>query len=132
MTNDYSFQPTRSTTRTPFGRWALACLLIIVAVSLCVELCRPTAAEAQISSSMPKRLLAVAGQVSSDTYGLYLVDLENNIITVYGLVPGKPRKFKLMAARNFSYDIQLDEYNTEPSPNEIKRLVQQGRSITAP
>ncbi|GAG26028.1 unnamed protein product, partial [marine sediment metagenome] len=31
--------------------------------------------------------------------------------------------------RNFLYDLQLDEYNTEPSPNEIKDLVRQSRRL---
>ncbi|KKK73102.1 hypothetical protein LCGC14_2897200 [marine sediment metagenome] len=133
MTDNYPFQAIQIATGRKLCKWLVGCVLVLVASGLAVELLRTTTAEAQVTSaSQSNRMLAVAGQITPDTYGLYIVDLENSIITVYGLMPGKPRKFKLMAARNFAYDIQLDEYNTEPSPNEIKRLVLQGRSIAAP
>ena len=40
------------------------------------------------------------------------------------------RKLRLLAARNCTFDLQLDEYNTEPSPNEIQNLVRQGRTLS--
>ena len=133
MTDNHPFQSIRIAAGRKLSRWLIGCALVLVVSGLAGELWRTTTAQAQITSaSQSGQVLAVAGQITPDTYGLYVVDLENSIITVYGLMPGKPRKFKLMAARNFAYDIQLDEYNTEPSPNEIKRLVLQGRSIAAP
>jgi hypothetical protein len=34
-----------------------------------------------------------------------------------------------MAARNYKFDVQLDEYNTEPLPREIQKLVQQHKRL---
>ena len=60
------------------------------------------------------------------------MDLEYGTICVYEWVP-QTRKLRLMAARTYLFDRQLDEYNTELSPKEIKKLVaQQQRLDEAP
>ena len=76
------------------------------------------------SSEERGRFLAVAGQVADESYGVYLIDLEKGIITLYQWVP-KTRTLRLVAARNCTYDLQLDEYNTEPPPKEIQSLVRE-------
>jgi hypothetical protein len=112
------------------GRWAVVAFLVIIAMSLLVELLagsQPAAAQVT-TAQRTGQVLAVAGQITGDTYGLYLVDLERGIITMYQWAP-KERKLRLLAARNFSYDLQLDEYNTEPSPKEIRDIVGQSRRL---
>lgn len=111
-------------------RWASVALLIGVCAALMAELLRPPArAEAQVSTATSAgKVLAVAGQITSGSYGIYLVDLETRIMTVYEWLP-RSRKLRLLAARNTSYDLQLDEYNTSPSPGEIKKLVSRSQRL---
>ena len=75
--------------------------------------------------------LVVAGQITRDTYGLYLVDPASSRICMYQWVPGGASgKLRLLAARNYTYDLQLDEYNTELSLRETKRIVDEARAAT--
>jgi len=117
------------------GKWLVVVLLSVIATCLLVQAGVATsAARAQISSANrvgsagEGGVFAIAGQVTPDTYGLYLVDSGNATICVYQYLPGT-RQLRLMAARTYAYDRQLDEYNTQPSPREIKRLVEQHRRL---
>ena len=118
------------------GRWLIVVVLAAVGAGLLAELVRGTpAANAQAAGGRGgDRFLAVAGQVTANTYGLYLVDMETGIITVYEWIPSRRSTgiLKLLAARNTTYDLQMDEYNTEPSPREIQKLVGKSRSISSP
>ena len=119
--------------------WLITSLLAVIAVCLLIEVGASTSiALAQANSSDTAgqtdtdRLLAVAGQLSRDTYGLYLVDLDNTTICVYQYLPGKRTgmtELCLMAARSFAFDRRLEEYNTKPSPREIKELIDQQHPI---
>ena len=112
------------------GSWLIVGLLAAVSLALSVELVRGIEpAKAQLAAPEGSgRILAVVGQITSDSYGLYLVDLESGIITLYQWQPGA-RKLRLLAARNTTFDLQLDEFNTTPSPNEIEKLVRQSRRL---
>ena len=119
------------------GRWLLVAVLGVLVAGLLVELGR-AAAQDDISpapSAGPvadeSSVVAVAGQVTRDGYGLYLLDLRNQTITVYQYVPNS-RVLRLLAARTFAFDVQLDEFNTEPSPREIRDLVESTRRLTDP
>ena len=112
------------------GRWAFVFLLGAVAGYLAVELIGegPFATAQVTTTAKAAKIVAVAGQITSETYGIYLVDLEGGIITVYQWLPGT-KKLRLLAARNYTYDLRLDEYNTEPSPKEIRGLIGQSRRL---
>jgi len=114
------------------AKWLAVGLLAVIAACLLVELGAATSpARAQTGSgSDGKGLFVVAGQVTRDSYGLYLVDVANSTVCVYQYLPST-RKLRLMASRNFSFDRQLDDYNTEPSPRRIRELVQQHKRLTA-
>ncbi len=73
-------------------------------------------------------VLVVAGQVTRDTYGLYLVDQANRTICVYQWSPNS-RKLRFLAARTYTFDRKLDQYNTEPDPLEIKKLSDKARRL---
>lgn len=84
-------------------------------------------------------IVVAAAQFSQDAYGLMLVDTRNSTICAYQWLPDFKQqtiKLKLVAARNYTYDMQLDEYNTELPPREVKKLVEQhrrlGEATTAP
>lgn len=112
------------------ARWLAVFLLGAIAACLIAQLSGTfPAAQAQVSgSSKGPGLLMVAGQLTRDSYGLYLVDPDNSIINVYQWVP-ETRTLKLLAGRSFLYDRQLDEYNTEPSPRAIKEMVEKARRL---
>ena len=80
------------------------------------------------------RVFVTAGQISRDTYGLYLVDFENKTICVYQTRPkSKDNKLRLMAARTYAFDVQLDEYNTDTdlSPRVIKKMVEDHKRLNS-
>ena len=112
--------------------WAVAALLAVIAACLIVEVSasRAQAINPAVGAAGDGSVLAVAGQITRDTYGLYLVDLKNRTICVYQWVTKKREpKLKLIAARTYAFDRELDEYNTEPSPRKIKGLVGQARRL---
>ena len=121
-----------ATLRFRLEKWFVVTLLAGAAVFLLVEVMGGgEAAHAQAGSAQSAGVLAVAGRISADTYGLYLIDREKGIIVVYQWLPGKPGKLKLAAARNCTFDLQLDDYNTEPSPREIQSLVLEGKGLSS-
>ena len=115
------------------AKWLAVALLAIIAACLLIEAGASMASarpEAQAPGRAPA-VLAVAGQITRDGYGLYLVDLQNHTICVYQWLP-TTRKLRLAAARTYTYDRQLDAYNTEPAPSEIAELVAQARRLDKP
>ncbi len=116
--------------RGTVGRWVFVFLLGAVAGYLAVELVGegPLAAAQVTTGAKARKVVAVAGQITGETYGVYLVDLEGGIIAVYQWLSGT-KKLRLLAARNYTYDLRLDEYNTEPSPKEIRGLIRQSRRL---
>ena len=108
-------------------KWLIVILLGLIAGCLLVELGATVGtASAQVTSgSSPMGITAVAGQVTSDSYGIYLIDTENGTMAVYQWLPNV-RKLRLMAARNYGFDLKLDEFNSDdPSPRDIRQLVEQ-------
>ncbi|MBL7132872.1 MAG: hypothetical protein ISS78_02125 [Phycisphaerae bacterium] len=111
------------------GKWVIVILLSVIATCLLIEVGLPArGARAAAGSGGKAEIFAVAGQITRDTYGMYLVDLEGRTICVYQYVP-TTRKLHLRAARNITFDMQLDAYNTELPPQEIKKLVEQHRRL---
>jgi hypothetical protein len=66
-------------------------------------------------------LYLMPGQLSSSTWGCYVMDVDRQTLMVYQYSPGD-RKLNLMAAREFTYDRRLRRYNTDPPPEDIKSL----------
>ncbi len=118
-----------SGSRAGAARWLIVILLSSIATCLLMELHWGAAdARAEVSTGGAGGVVVVAGKVTAESYGLYLVDLKNGTISVYQYLSSK-RKLRLMAVRNFTFDVQLDDYNTEPSPREIQKLVQQHKRL---
>ncbi len=133
-----SVEPTRRLPLMSPAQWVIIALLATIAAILAANLVfSPDSAGAQTGSADPsgggsagsgKGLFAVAGQLTRDTYGLYLLDNENGTICVYEYL-GNVRKLRLVAARTFVYDRQLDSYNTEPTPKDVAKLVAEARRL---
>jgi hypothetical protein len=115
------------------AKWLIVAALGGVAALLLTELAlSASAVEAQSESPLAGRnVIAVPGQITRDSYGVYLVDPEKGTICVYQyLVTAK--SLRLLASRNYVFDVQLDDYNTQPPPRQIKELVEQQRRLTSP
>ena len=119
-----SSKPTTSDLSKTVARWLMVMLLAVIVVMLGSELFSSPSATADSRtgwSGEEGKVFAIAGQITKDTYGLYLVDMKNSTICVYRLTNNG--MLKLAAARTFIYDCQLDSYNTEPSPRDVAQLV---------
>ena len=119
-----------------FGiKWIFVLLLFFVVVGLIQQLLFSSVSVAATAEGSDESsadtshggVVAVAGQISRDIYGLYLIDLKNGTICVYGMTGSG--QLKLLAARTYIYDCQLDSYNTTPLPKEIAKLVARARRL---
>ena len=112
-------------------RWVLVTVLSMAAGALLTTaLTGTTQAEGQESGKRSvDPVLVVSGQISSNAYGLYLVDYEQKTICVYQYTP-KERNLRLVAARTYRFDVQLDEHNTaSPKPREVQEMVKSQRRL---
>lgn len=113
--------------------WVLVIVLSALAGALLgqVVMTQDQAQAQVVTAGSRASVFAVAGQLSRDAYGVFLVDSSNSTMAIYEWVPDKVqgRKLKLVASRSFFYDLQLDEYNTEPSPRDIKALAEQNKRL---
>jgi hypothetical protein len=110
--------------------WWLTLALAAVSGGLIAEL-GSGRSEAQVPSGTADRgqVVVVAGQVTPETFGLYLVDTDKRTILMYQWHPIE-RKLKLLAARNYSFDARLDGYNTTPPVSEVKDMVEQNKRLS--
>jgi hypothetical protein len=113
------------------ARWLIVILLTVIATCLLMEVrISLSAAHAdEAGEGGAGGVFAVAGKVTPETYGVYLVDLKRNTLCLYQYLSGS-RKLRLMAARTFAFDRMLEEYNTEPDVREIRKLVEEHRTLS--
>jgi hypothetical protein len=134
------------------GRWLVVALLAAVAVSLSAELLRGQSNRPDTSRDDPLKsgkvfaiggeegrgvylvdarkgqVFAVGGQIASNKYGIYLVDVQAGTMALYEWEPRK-RKLRWLASRNFTHDLRIDDYNTELKPKQVKELAEQSRRL---
>jgi hypothetical protein len=89
-----------------------------------ITLASPAFADSQPTVSGGSGLFVMPGQVGPNSWGCYLMDTDHQTLSVYQYSPSEP-VLKLVAARSFRYDRMLGDYNTKPSPSEIRELSQQ-------
>lgn len=73
-------------------------------------------------------LFAVGGEIAKGQYGVFLIDAERGKMALYGWSP-KERKLRWLATRNFTYDLKLDDYNTEIKPRQVRNLVERSEPL---
>ncbi|MFP4214925.1 MAG: hypothetical protein ACOCWV_03400 [Planctomycetota bacterium] len=135
------------------GRWLVVALLAAVAVGLSAELLNgqsnePDSSEAStlqsgkvfaiadgesgrgvyLVDSRKGSMFAVGGQIASNKYGIYLVDVSTGTMALYEWEP-RTRKLRWLASRNVTNDLKIDDYNTELKPKQVKELAEQSRRI---
>ena len=115
------------------ARWLLVLVLGVAAVGLLMFLgFGEDFAQGQTPGGITEtKVFVTVGQISRETYGLYLVDYENKTICVYQFTPQKERAFKLVAVRSYKYDVKLDAYNTpdEMSPSAVRKMVTEQKRL---
>lgn len=99
-------------------------LIVVLSRDSAPTLVAPALGQQQPAIAGGVGLFAIPAQFSTNTWGCYLMDVDNQTLCAYQYLPGE-KKLRLMATRNFRYDRHLGQYNTEPSPAEIKDLLDQ-------
>jgi hypothetical protein len=105
----------------------LAILLALASRDGRLTLASPALAETSMPSQAPIAgaggLFIMPAQLSPNTWGCYLMDIDNQTLCVYQYSPGE-KMLRLTAARNVQYDRRLGNFNTAPAPQEVKNLVE--------
>ncbi len=73
-------------------------------------------------------LSVMPGQLSSQVWGCYVIDNDNQTLSVYSYTPAD-HQLKLAAARDVQFDRQLADFNTAPSPAEIREMVDRAKQL---
>ncbi len=88
---------------------------------------RPNDAMAQIDIGGSGDVVVVPMQMTPSTNGFILVDKLHQTICLYEYRPtaaADRQGLVLLAARNYRYDTQLEDYNTaQPRPDDVKQLL---------
>ena len=66
-------------------------------------------------------LYLMPGQLLNNVWGCYVLDIENQTLCAYAY---NGNQLLLKSARGIRYDHELEDYNTSPPPDEIRRLVE--------
>ena len=76
-------------------------------------------------------LYLMPGQVATNLWGVWLLDVDGQTLVVYEYVKGE-RSLRLIAARDVRWDRQLDDFrNASPTPAEVRELVEAQRQAKA-
>src|SRR5688572_12089820 len=113
---------------TTVALWVVAALL---AMNLAATLAKRDGLSVAWAADAPGRQGPIAGgcgifvmpaQLSGNTWGAYLMDIDRGTLAVYQFFPGT-RQLQFVAARNFTNDTKLSNFNTLPAPQEVVDLV---------
>jgi len=113
------------------ARWCVVVLLSVIAACLVIELGfgSGVAGAQPVSAGETSGLVAIAGQVGTDAYGIFLIDTRSRTMCLYRYL-ATVNKLQFLAARNVSYDLQLDDYNNAAkTPREIKEIVEKQKRL---
>ena len=131
-------RPRRRNNALVIGLYANAALMAAVLIVLLTRsdaphLVSPAYGQQQQPIAGGAGLFVMPAQFSSSTWGCYVMDVDSQTLCAYQFVPGE-KYLRFIAARNFKFDRQLRNFNTEPSPLEVKELVEkeQGPAPAAP
>lgn len=132
MTSAPDRRPNRALTA---ALWANAVLLGGVLVVLLGRSNTPSLLPAAFAQQPPIAggggVFIMPGQVQSNVWGAYLLDVDAKTICVYQYFPGE-KKLRLSAARSYKYDTKLENFNADnPSPREVKALVERQNAAAA-
>jgi hypothetical protein len=127
--------PTRQASRITWALFLNAGMLLLILIALVSHdgrLLPDSAAMAQqISASTPslnsaRSMSVMPAQLSPQHWGCYVIDGDNQTLSVYEYSPGE-QKLRLAAARDIQYDRHLGYFNTAPAPSEIKEMIERAQ-----
>ena len=108
--------------------WANAALLAVIAALLLNRnggpSLMPTAyGQNQQPIAGGAGVFIMPAQISINTWGAYLLDVDSQTISAYQYFPGE-KKLRLAAARSYRWDRKLENFNTDlPTPREVKAMI---------
>ncbi len=117
--------------------WIFTVLMAIIATALVTRrgsdgLLERAAAQyvspAGASQAGARGIFAFTGQLTSRSYGLFMVDVDSGTVWCYEIQRGvnSDVQLKLVAARSWLYDRFLEEFNVgDPIPSAVRSMVQQ-------
>jgi len=129
--------PPRRGRRTSAALWCVGLGLLANAAALLLGHWMPAGVtefrldQAAVAQSTPivgaRGLYMMPAQLGPTAWGVYLMDVDSQTITVYRAVPDTSR-LKLMAARSYRYDRFLEDVNNDtPTPRDVQKLVEAQR-----
>ena len=106
--------------------WANAILLAGILIAMLARGGTPSLLHAAFADQVPPiagggGVFIMPSQLSRDTWGCYLIDVDRQNLVVYDYQPGI-HKLTLRAARSYKYDRNLHDLSTEPPTEEVRRL----------
>lgn len=116
--------------KQPVTRWIGPFLLGVVATLLGVVVFGPRGEQGIAFAQAPavfgaRGVLAFPGQLTSQAYGLWMVDVDAGNLWCYQMKQGEGSlKLELIAARSWIHDRYLPNFNVAgPTPDEVAELV---------
>jgi hypothetical protein len=87
---------------------------------------------AMAAPSMPQiggggGIYMMPAQFTQYNWGCYVMDIDKQTLIAYEYIQGS-KQLRLVAARYFRHDRDLQDFNTTPSPSEIERIVRVGKA----
>jgi hypothetical protein len=113
--------------------WANAAFLALIAVCLFSRPNVPSLLPAAYAQNQPPiaggaGMFVMPAQLSPNTWGCYLLDVDNQTLTCYQYWPGD-KNLRLHASRSIKWDRKLENFNTEnPSPRQVKNLIDKAQA----
>jgi len=111
--------------------WVIAIALSVIAG---MQILRP-GARAWVAPAMgqpttnggSRGVFSFSGQLSKDTYGVFMVDVDTMTMWTYEYLPAKGC-LRLAGARSWQYDRYLENYNTcDLPPEAVEKMVEEQR-----
>jgi hypothetical protein len=116
--------------RTSPATWLIAVSLAVIAVCLVMRTGasggNPVYAQS-VGSGGARGIFAFTGQLSKDSYGVFMVDVDAGTLWCYRFASGR-NALRLVAARDWRFDRYLTEFATDPPIATIKEQLDQQRA----
>lgn len=113
----------------------LVALLSVLAAGLLVELGRSGAMaqlpqpEGSAGVDSAGSVVAIPARLGRGEEGIVLIDTQRRSMALYQWESDK-RRLRWLASRNFKFDLQIEDYNTEMKPAEVRKLAQQANRLS--
>jgi hypothetical protein len=113
--------------------WLIGVSLAVIAVCLVLRtdvgqsLPATPAFGQSVGSAGAHGVFAFTGQLTKDSYGVFMVDIDTGVIWCYRYVSGK-NVLQLVAARDWRFDRYLEDFSTEPPTSFVQEQVEAQRA----